>query len=74
MPPFNRQGLLPEGIHECTLDEAEVRFGCFQKTDRRAKLWSEFRQFVNEAKATGLVSAILLNGSFCHWESRSQRH
>src|SRR5262245_36678426 len=64
LPPFNEKGLLPEGIHDCSLDEAEARFGRFQRSDRRPGLWSEFRQFVNEAKATGLASAILLNGSF----------
>jgi hypothetical protein len=31
--------LLPEGIHDCTLDEIGARFGRFQTTDRRVHLF-----------------------------------
>ena len=62
--PFNEHGLLPEGIHDCTFDEAEARFGRFHQSDRRPQLWAKFREFFYEAQATGLIAAILLNGSF----------
>src|SRR2546428_445885 len=64
LPPFNEHGLLPEGIHDCTLWEAEDRFGRFQQSERRPLLWAKFREFFGEMKATGLVAAVLLNGSF----------
>ena len=64
LPPFNEHGLLPDGIHDCTLEEVESRFGSFQGSDRRPQLWAQFREFFREAKATGLVDAVLLNGSF----------
>ena len=64
LPPFNEYGLLPGGIHDCTIEEAEVRFGRFQESDRRPQLWAQFREFFREVQAASLIAAILLNGSF----------
>jgi len=64
IPAFNEQGWLPEGVYECTLDEAAARFGGFQQSDRRPQLWARFVEFVREAQACGLVDAIVVNGSF----------
>jgi hypothetical protein len=64
LPRFNEQGLLPKGIHDCTFEEAEARFGRFQETDRRQRLWAGFRKFFDEAKAIDVVIAVLLDGSF----------
>src|SRR5688572_5444141 len=64
IPAFDEHGSLPEGIHDCTLAEAEARFGSFQGSDRRRQLWSRFKEFFQEAKASGLVEAILLDCSF----------
>ena len=64
VPPFNEHGLLPEGIHDCTLDEIQKRFGSFQGSARRPNLWARFQEFLGEAKASGLVVALILDGSF----------
>jgi hypothetical protein len=64
VPPFNEHGWLPEGIYDCTIDEAAVRLGSFQASDRRPRLWQKFVEFLNESKASGLVKVILLDGSF----------
>ncbi len=64
IPPFNEQGLLPDGIHDCTLEEAAEQFGAFQITDRRPELWARFAEFVREVKACGVVDAVLVDGSF----------
>jgi len=64
IPPFNEHGLLPEGIHDCTLAEIEARLGGFQGSDRRLQLWARFKEFIREARASGLVLSILVNGSF----------
>src|SRR6266446_2893409 len=64
IPRLNDYGVLPEGIHDCTLEEARARFGTFQVTDRRPRLWSKFVEFVEAAKAAEIVERILLNGSF----------
>src|SRR5262245_43373646 len=64
IPAFDEQGWLPEGIHDCTLEEAAARFGGFQRSDRRPQLWARFLEFVREARACGLLNAIVVNGSF----------
>ena len=64
LPAFNEYGLLPGGIHDCPIEEAEVRFGRFQQSDRRPQLWAHFREFFREVQAASFIAAILLNGSF----------
>jgi hypothetical protein len=64
IPPFNEHGWLPDGIHDCTLDDAATRFGGFQSSDRRPLLWTRFTEFAREAKACSLVDAVLVDGSF----------
>ncbi len=64
IPPLNEHGYLPEGIHDCSLEEAAARFGGFQCSDRRPQLWVRFTEFVREAQASGLVDAIIVDGSF----------
>ena len=64
IPEFNEHGWLPDGIHDCTLDEAAERFGAFQSSDRRPQLWARFAEFMREAKACSLVDTVLVDGSF----------
>jgi hypothetical protein len=46
------------------MDEIGQRFASFQRTDRRKQLWDRFIDFMREVKASGLVEAVLVNGSF----------
>lgn len=64
IPPFNEQGWLPEGIHDCTLEQVEERFAGFQRSDQRPQLWAKFRAFIGEAKAAGVIKTIVMDGSF----------
>ncbi|MDP2605442.1 MAG: hypothetical protein Q8S00_23105 [Deltaproteobacteria bacterium] len=64
IPPLNETGLLPDGIHDCTLAEVGAQFGAFRGTDRRPQLWAGFAEFVREVKACGVVDAVLVDGSF----------
>lgn len=64
IPNLNPDGLLPGGIHDCSLEEAQDRFGRFQISDRRVRLWAKFSEFIREAKAGALAQAVLLDGSF----------
>ena len=64
IPPFNENGCLPDGIHDCTLQEAEERFAAFQGSDRRPQLWARFTEFMREAKACQWMEAVLVDGSF----------
>ena len=38
IPAFIDYGYLPEGIYDCTMEEAAQRFGVFQSSDRRPQL------------------------------------
>ena len=42
IPAFIDYGYLPEGIYDCTMEEAAQRFGVFQSSDRRPQLWDKF--------------------------------
>ncbi len=64
IPPFEETGLLPEGLHDCTLEEVATRFAGFQGSERRPRLWTQFTSFCREAKASGVVELLLLDGSF----------
>jgi hypothetical protein len=64
IPDLDENGLLPNGVHSCTLDEAEAHFGRARVTDRRVELFDRLRTFVREASESGLVKAVLIDGSF----------
>lgn len=64
IPLFNENGWLPDGLHDCTLQEAAERFGAFQSSDRRPQLWARFSEFMREAKACQWMETILVDGSF----------
>lgn len=64
IPAFNENGWLPEGVHDCSLEEAAARFGTFRVSERRPRLWAKFTEFIGEAGASGLIEALLLDGSF----------
>jgi len=64
LPPFDEDGFLPDGIHDCSLSEAEARFASFQTSDRRPRLWVNFLAFLEQVKGAGVVRVMLLDGSF----------
>jgi len=64
IPAFVAEGLLPEGVHNATLNEVEERFGRFQETDRRVRLFATLREFVSDLSAESVAEAIILDGSF----------
>ena len=64
IPPFNQDGYLPEGIYDCTMEEAAERFSAFQTSDRRPQLWTKLTEFIEDAKAGAFVEAVLIDGSF----------
>ena len=64
IPDFEDAGLLPVGIHDCSLDEVRERFGKFQGTDRRCRLFERLEALIHQMKATGFFAAIIVDGSF----------
>lgn len=63
IPDFD-DNVLPEGIHDCTLAEVEERFGRFLKSDRRMNLTERLSRYITAAKQSGIVSAVIINGSY----------
>ena len=64
IPELTQQGVLPAGIHRGTLDEIELRWGTFQRSDRRPQLLIILREFVQEVKRCRWIQRLLLTGSF----------
>ena len=70
IPPLDKDGLLPAGVHECTLEEIGKRFGCFQSSDQRPRLFVKLEAFLREARASKAARAILVDGSFVTGKAR----
>jgi len=64
IPTLNTDGLLPEGVHVCELDEIKSRFGCFQGSDRRPQLFTKLEDLVGDLKKSSLIVALVIDGSF----------
>jgi hypothetical protein len=70
IPKFDANGFLPSGVHDASLAEVRERFGRFQATDRRVRLQRALEAYLTEAKASGLVDSVIVNGSFTTAEAR----
>ena len=64
IPALSEQGLLPPGLHDCSLDELGARFGTFQESDRRCRLFEKLRRYINEAQIDGVIMDVIIDGSF----------
>lgn len=64
IPPLNADGLLPAGTHECTLDEVRERFGSFQRTDRRPRLFGDLERYWRDLSRAEIAKYLIVNGSF----------
>jgi hypothetical protein len=56
--------VLPEGVHEATFGEIEIRFGQFRTSDRRIKLTERLKQYLSAARQSGIVAAVIVDGSY----------
>lgn len=64
IPELDEDGYLPAGVHDGSLAEVRARFGRFQGSERRVRLQEKLEAFAAEARSTGLVRALIVNGSF----------
>lgn len=64
IPDLNEHGFLPEGIHDCTLEEIGARFGRFQSSDRRVHLFKKLCELFVEERRAGMAIEIFVDGSF----------
>lgn len=68
IPVLNPDGLLPAGIHDCTLDELKAAFGRFQGNAHRPRLFAMLEKFLSAVRVAELVSC-LLGWQFCHGQT-----
>jgi hypothetical protein len=64
IPPLSPHGLLPDGLHECTLDELVETFGSFQESDRRPSLARELNDYMEQLRSAGVGKYLVVDGSF----------
>ncbi|MFZ1322607.1 MAG: hypothetical protein WAT71_13705 [Ignavibacteria bacterium] len=64
IPELNQYGHLPEGIYDCSIEELEERFGKFQSSDIRVKLFNSLISYVEELKNTEIGKYLIIDGSF----------
>ena len=64
MIPELQDGVLPEGVHLCTLEEVKKAFGQFRGTDRRIQLTERLARYFQAVESSGVVSAIVIDGSY----------
>src|SRR5262245_49544671 len=77
IPKLTEHGVLPDGIHDCTLQELEEAFGTNRWMQdpnsesrrevlcpQRRQLFEVFSRYVEEFRTSGLVVVLLVDGSF----------
>jgi hypothetical protein len=64
IPDLDEEGFLPAGVHDCSLAEIGDRFGRFQGSDRRCRLFEKLDAYVSETGRIGLIAELVVDGSF----------
>ena len=64
IPALNSDGLLPTGVHDCALSEVRARFGIFQGSDVRQRLFTRLEELATAMTRSGLFESLLIDGSF----------
>ena len=70
IPSFTSEGFLPEGIHDCSLEEVRKAFGSFHSTDRRPQLYRKLDEFVKALRSLKIPCFLVIDGSFATGEPR----
>ena len=64
IPAGDDEGFLQDGVYDCSLEEIRDRFGSFQITDRRQRLFEKLERYVQAVRGAGIAASIIVNGSF----------
>jgi len=64
IPSLTNDGLLPEGIHDCSMADLRIVFGSFSLSDRRPNLFRKLEEFANAVRSTSLKAFLIVDGSF----------
>ena len=63
IPPFDDAGDLPPGLYTTSWEEFRLRFCRFVRSDRRLQLCQHLGQLIEDGRASGIVSRVLVGGS-----------
>jgi hypothetical protein len=55
IPNFTQQGILPNDIYDCSLEELESIFGRFQSTDCRINLTKKLKDYIYDLNLARLT-------------------
>jgi hypothetical protein len=69
LPPLNYHGCLPEGVHDCTLEQLRERFAT---NPERARLCDRLGEFLRWALSTGEFSHAYIDGGFITNKARPE--
>jgi hypothetical protein len=61
IPAFNDFGILPMGLHNCTLEEAK---NFFSWNDHRVEVWEQFSGFLEWAESMPKHAVLFVDGSY----------
>jgi hypothetical protein len=64
IPDFYADGFLPPGIHDCEWQDFVARLGGKSVLSTRARMTARLAEYLQELRSTGLISAVIVDGSF----------
>jgi hypothetical protein len=64
LPAMTDHKLLPQGIHDATIEKVKERFGAFQRSDRRCQLFKKLAEYVEEVRKAEWNAEVIVDGSF----------
>src|SRR5579871_4142680 len=70
IPDLDENGLLPAGIHDCTVQEMEERFGRVRVNSHRHELFAKLQAYIEELRASSLALYVVVDGSFATEKAR----
>lgn len=74
IPSLNDDGLLPAGIHDCSIDEIKSAFGWYGSSGKRYRLFQKLVEYVDFVRDTELVVEIIVDGSFVTSKADPERY
>jgi hypothetical protein len=72
IPDLDEHGLLPQGIHEATLEEVRDSFVEAENRDRRGDIWEGFSSYLEFLRNFDPISIIYLDGSYMTSKEKPQ--
>src|SRR5882724_10760907 len=70
IPALTPAGLLLPGVYDCTLAEVRERFGMFQESDQRPRLFARLEELFLTMQRSGTFESMVVDGSFVTIKAR----